>query len=390
MNILISGAGIAGLTLAYWLKKYGYNPTVIEKHPSLRNEGYMMDFFSSGFDVAEAMDIIGDIEAKDHNIKELIFLNAKSKRIGSFRRDQIKEVLYEKYASILRGELEDILHQKIKDNVEVRFGTSIKELEQSENEVNITYEDGKKESYDLVIGADGIHSNVRKLAFGPEEKFAHYLGYYVVAFVCPDTINVGNNFSTYTEVDRMVGAYATGKGDIATFFVFKSPHLGRPNEQQQKKIVKNAFKGCPSIVPQLLKDMESADELFFDEVTQIKMDSWSKGRVSMVGDANACVTLLAGQGASMAMTESYILAKELKKADGNYAEAFKNYEKVLKPIVESKQKDAEAFTSSFTPKSKLALFIYSIVVRFIHWPFVLKQILSGFDTSNIFDEKYPI
>lgn len=392
MKILISGAGISGLTLAYWLHKYGFKPTVIEIAPKLRNKGYMMDFFSSGYDVADAMGLASKLWEidKTHDFDELIFLKSNGERLGGMKREMVRGFIGGKYTSIMRGELEDIIYEKVKNTVPIRFGVSIKSLKQSKESVKVTFEDSKKESFDLVIGADGIHSKVRELVFGPIEKFRHFLGYTVAAFLFKNKKKMGMNLYMCSQVDRVVGYHPLDKDMAATFMVFKSKRLGLPSLEERKKILREEFKSEGGPFADLLESMEGADEIFFDEVSQIKMPHWSKGRVSLVGDAGACLTLLAGQGAGMGMTEAYVLATELKKAKGDHVQAFKGYEKALKKLVHQKQVEAENFIPSFVPPSRWKFLMANLATRFIHWPFIAKFVLSGNDLTSVFDEDYKM
>ena len=392
MKILISGAGISGLTLAYWLHKYGFKPTLIEIAPHLRNKGYMMDFFSSGYDVAEAMGLgpkLWEID-KTHDFDELIFLKSNGKRLGGMRRKMVRGFIAGKYTSIMRGELEDIIYEKVKNTVPIRFGTSIKSLKQTKQSVEVTFDEGKKESFDLVIGADGIHSRVRELVFGPIEKFRHFLGYTVAAFLFKDKKKMGMNLYMCNQVNRVVGYHPLDDGMAATFMVFKSKRLGLPSLAERKEMLRKEFKSEGGPFADLLESMEEADEIFFDEVSQIKMPHWSKGRVSLVGDAGACLTLLAGQGAGMGMAEAYVLATELKRAKGDHVQAFEGYEKALKKSVHQKQVEAENFIPSFVPPSRWKFLMANLATRFIHRPFVAKFILRGNDLTSVFDQAYTM
>ncbi len=395
MKILISGAGITGLTLAYWLKKFGHEPELIEIWPELRNQGYMMDFFGSGYDVGEAMGLLEALKKVDktHGFKDLIFANAKMRPHGSLTRKKMQKHLGGRYLSIMRGELEDLLYKQIKKDVPIQFSTSIKSIQELKKSAKVTFEDGRKESYDLVVGADGIHSKVRELVFGPEKRFKKFLGYHVAAFLFKDPFKLKNNLYTHTEVDRMVGVHPLGKnkkGMAASFMVWASKSSRFVSPEKRKDLIRKKFKGMEGYAPGLLEKLDETDQLFFDEVTQIEMPTWHKGRVVLAGDAGACLTLLAGQGATMGMTEAYVLANELRKEGGNYQAAFENYERVLMPVVEQKQKEARNFTSSFIPKNKRALFFYNLATRIMHWPMMLPFVFRGIDLESIFDSSYEL
>ncbi|MCB1080703.1 MAG: FAD-dependent monooxygenase, partial [Chlamydiia bacterium] len=199
-----------------------------------------------------------------------------------------------------------------------------------------------------------------------------------------------NNFYSYAEVDKLAGIYPISEKEMATFMVWKWPYKGIEPLGRPREVIREIFKDSESFVPDLLTNLDKAKSIYIDLVTQIKMKTWSKGRVTLVGDAGACLTLLAGQGATMAMAEAYILAHELKKTEGNYKQAFTEYENILRPVVEQKQKEAENFASSFVPQSKLVLWIYNVAVRFIHHPYVLKWVFKNLDTESIFTNDYKM
>jgi len=353
-NILISGAGIAGLTLAYWLQKRGFSPSIIEKRPDLNDRGYMIDFYGSGFDVADKMGLVDALQAKSnqYQMENVSFVDNQGKARAALSIGQFKDVMDHRYFPLMRGDLETVIYESVKNNVPVRFGTSIKTLQEQSNGVTAELTDGTSETYDLVIGADGIHSNVRKLLWGDESQFNHFLGFYVVCSVIENIFDQPVVCFGHFAPNTQTTVYSIGDNKLATFFAFRSELLNIHGREAQMDALTNVMENSGWVVPQLVESTKHADNFFFDAVAQIQLDQWHKGRISLVGDACQCLTLLAGQGASMGMAGAYTLAEELHNADGDHKIAFPIYQQKLKPEIERRQKDARGLAGSFVPKNK--------------------------------------
>jgi 2-polyprenyl-6-methoxyphenol hydroxylase-like FAD-dependent oxidoreductase len=356
-NILISGAGIAGLTLAYWLQKRGFSPTIIEKRPDLNDRGYMIDFYGSGFDVADKMGLVEALQEKSdqYKMENISFVDNQGKARATLSIEQFKQVMNHRYFPLMRGDLGSTLYDSVKDNIPVRFGTSIRVLQEQPNGITAELSDGTSETYDLVIGADGIHSNVRKLLWGSESLFNHFLGFYVVCGVIENIFDQPIVCFGHFEPNTQTTVYSIGDNKLATFFAFRSGLLNIHGREAQMNAFSNVMGNLGWVVPQLVESTNQAENFFFDAVTQIQLDQWYKGRVSLVGDACQCLTLLAGQGASMGMAGAYMLAEELHKADGDHKIAFPTYQQKLKPEIESRQKDARGLAGSFVPRNRFEI-----------------------------------
>lgn len=356
-KILISGAGISGLTLAYWLKKHGFSPTVIEKRPNLNNKGYMIDFYGSGFDVAEKMGLLDQLVEKSsqYPVKKLEFVDNKGKPRASLNIDKFRELLDHRYAPLLRGDLETVIYESMKEVVPVRFGASIANLTIHEDSVDVIFDNGQNETYDLVVGADGIHSNVRKLLWGDESQFNHFLGFYVSCSVIDNFLGRQDTFYGHFEPNMQATIFSFGKDQLTVFFAFRAEKRKIGGREEQIEMLAERLEHSGWIVPQLLDATKRSDDFFFDAVAQIQLDEWHKGRVALVGDACQCLTLLAGQGASMGMAGAYLLADELHKADGDHRIAFPAYQTKLKPEIEKRQKEARGLAGSFVPRNKFEI-----------------------------------
>jgi 2-polyprenyl-6-methoxyphenol hydroxylase-like FAD-dependent oxidoreductase len=383
MRILISGAGIAGLTLAHWLRRRGHETTLVEMAPQIRSEGYMIDFFGSGYDVAERMGLLSEVASKNFWISRLNFINAQGKTVSHLNFQKIYQALGGRYVSFMRSDLEQILYRAVKDKTSIRFGTTVWEVHQNPGEVEVHYNDGNSEVYDLVVGADGFHSNIRHLVFGELNKFEKYLGYYVAAFSLPNRFQLKNEFYNYQEPGRVVGVYPMPSGKLATLFVFASPDHGVLPPEKRAARLRSEFAQCGWIIPELLKDLDAHTAILFDKVSQIQMPKWSQDRVVLIGDACACLTLMAGQGASMAMAEAYVLAEELGRCKGNYTQAFTAYQTFLQPIIAQMQKKAAGFARTFVPKSPVEIFLKQWLMKIALIPPIDRLTVKAFGAQSI-------
>jgi 2-polyprenyl-6-methoxyphenol hydroxylase-like FAD-dependent oxidoreductase len=317
MSVLISGAGIAGPTLAYWLSVYGVKSTLIEQAPQLRTGGYAIDFSGLGFDIAERMGILPDLRRDGYNIKQLRLVNARGRRIGGFNVDFVREAAHGRYITIPRTDLAKNIYRKIEGRCETIFGDSIAGIQQDADGVDVTFMHASSRRVDVVIGADGLHSIVRELTFGEENRFEKFLGYSVAAFEVsgyrPRDEDIYINYST---PGKQVGRLSLRNDRTLFLFVFADERgalIDSDDTESQRDALRAQFGNLGWECPQILAAMESCPELYFDRVSQIRMDTWSKGRVALIGDATFCPSLLAGQGSALAMIAAYVLAGELSR-----------------------------------------------------------------------------
>lgn len=385
-NILISGAGIAGLTLAYWLKKFGFHPTVVEVSPKLREGGYAIDFWGAGYDVAERMGIIPDLEKADLNISELAYVDENNRRKGGLNYPKIKKLMHGRAFTFLRSDLSKVIYNHLDKDIEIIFGDSIEKIEQHPDQVSVSFRSGTTRAFDLVVGADGLHSAVRRLVFGAEAQFEKYYGYYTASFTIDGHLNRDRAFLMYSIPGKQAALYSMGGDKTATFFIFTSPgrlSYGHHDIEKQKAILRDEFEDAGWKCRELLSRMDAADDFYFDSVSQIKMESWSEGRVALVGDACYCPSLLSGQGSTLAMIGAYILAGELKNANGEYRPAFEQYEKIFKPFAADKQEVAQSFAKSLVPKSGFGIWIRNFITGLMTLPFVSKLLIRQFSDRKL-------
>ena len=343
-NILISGASAAGPSLAFWLHHYGFNPTVIERAPALRAGGYAIDLRGAAVHVAERMGILAEARKASTDLREILFVDSNNETLATMDANFGAGPGEAGDVELLRDDLAQILYAATKDSIDYIFGDSITSLSPHEQGVEVTFERSAPRTFDLVIGADGSHSNVRALSFGDEAQFSHYLGQHVAIFTIPNYLNLDRLWVMHY-VPKKMGAimqYGSRKHTRA-LLLFSSPKLEYDHRdvEQQKNIVRRMFaEETGWQFPRLLKEMRDAPDFYFDDVSQIRMDRWSKGRVTLVGDAACGPTLITGQGTSMAIVGAYVLAGELASAGGDYTTAFARYDQICRSYMEQNQQIA--------------------------------------------------
>jgi 2-polyprenyl-6-methoxyphenol hydroxylase-like FAD-dependent oxidoreductase len=349
-DVLISGASIAGPALAYWLVRYGFNPTVVERAPALREGGFAVDFRGGAhMSVLGRMGILEEVRRMQTNMGEQIVVGETGKRLASLPSHFMSGEV-----EIGRGDLSRILYERSKDTTEYNFGDSIASITEGDDGVDVTFERGAPRTFDLVVGADGLHSNVRGLAFGEESGFVRHLGYYVAGFDTPNYLGLDHTGLLYNVPGRLADVSSSRDGDVASAgFVFASDPLDydRRDIEQQKRIVAGVYAGVGWEVPRLIEAMWDAPDLYFDSMSRIRMDRYSKGRVVLVGDAGYGATL-GGMGTGMAVVGAYVLAGELAAAGGDHRAAFARYEEEIRDYAEGCQQLAEGAGPFLAPATE--------------------------------------
>ncbi|MEV5726275.1 FAD-dependent monooxygenase [Streptomyces pharetrae] len=335
-NILISGASIAGPALAYWLGRHGFQPTVVELAPALRQGGQAVDFRGeTHLTVLERMDLLPELRRIQTGGTPMRFVD---------ERDRTRLDLPAEFAGgeieVLRGDLARVLHEHSAPYTEYIFSDSIASLTETSSGVRADFHSGISRDFDLVIGADGLHSNVRRLTFGPEEDYVSHLGYYAATWQLPNDLGIGKGSVGYNVPGRLasVGTDHRDPARAGAFFVFAAPELSydRHDLEQQKRLIAGAFSGLGWEVPRLLESLHQAPDLYFDSISRADVNTWHTGRVCLVGDA-ACGATIGGMGTGTAMVAAYVLAGELARAQGDHRTAFTRYESRLRTYAEGCQ-----------------------------------------------------
>jgi len=384
MRVIIVGAGIAGLTLALALRERGHEPIVLERSPRLRDEGYMIDFFGPGYDAAERLGLISELERIHYPIARLAYLDEDGREGFSLTYPALRHRLFDdRHFNFMRGALERVLHDRVAGTVDIRFGTTISSYDGERVRVRAFLSDGTVLEGDALVGADGIHSRVRSLAFGPEERFWRPLGYRSAAYVLDHRLPVlaEDTFATLTVPGRQVAVYPVRGGRTATFFAHRVPPDWSAAQSPREELAA-IYGRLGWVVPALLEAIPDPPALYLDDVAQVELPSWSAGRVVLIGDACQAVSLLAGQGASMAMAGALALSEELD-ATTDVREAAERYEHRVRPPIERKQAAGRNIAAWFLPEDRLHLAIRDLALRVSVWPVLSAVVRNRLDATDL-------
>lgn len=340
-EVLISGASISGPALAYWLHRSGWAVTVVERAGALRGGGHPIDLRGSAIEVVRRMGILPRLRDAHIDSRRCTFLDADGGAVASVRPSAVAGGAEGQDLEVRRGDLAAILHALVRDDVEFLFGDSIGTLDESGRGVDVTFRSGRRRTFDLVIGADGMHSSTRESVFGPEEQFHRYLGHCFALFTMPNVLGLSREVLMWNTPGKAAALYAVGDDDdeVHAFLTFhrpKPPSGVLQDPGAQRDLVAEVFAGAGWEVPGMVGAMRVADDVFFDTAGQIRMPRWSSGRVALVGDAAYAPSFLTGQGSSVALAGAYGLAAALA-ANRDHTAAFAAYERDIREFVTMNQ-----------------------------------------------------
>jgi len=358
-SVLISGASIAGPALAYWLDRYGFDVTVVERSDTIRSGGYPIDIRGTAIDVVERMGVLSQLRSAHIDTGKLTFVDAGGNPIATIAPEELAGGVTTRHIELPRGELTSILYGLTRDRqIRYRFNDSIEALYDDGAGVDVRFRSGVAQRFDIVIGADGMHSNTRALVFGPEAPFNRYLGFCFNLFSVPAVAVLTREAVVYAEPGRVAGVYAVGDSHtlqaFLNFAADEPPFHSNTDADKQRQRTAEIFSHGGPIFRRFVEAMQRADDLFFDTVSQIHMPRWSSGRVALVGDAAHAPSFLSGQGSSLALVGAYVLAGELA-SHPDHADAFASYERITRPFMEANQALAKPGGSLLMPRTQAEL-----------------------------------
>ncbi len=368
MKVAICGAGITGLALAHRLATLDVEVVVLERAAGPREQGYMIDFFGPGFDAVEEMGLLPQVEESAYRVDEATLLDEHGRRRAAIDYVQFAKSVRGRLCSIMRPDLERVLRSGLPSTVDVRFGAGVTGVEDLGDRVRVTLADGEILEADLLVGADGIHSTVRRLVFGEESRFLRHLGFHTAAFVFEDEdirARVGERFCLTDTIGMQMGFYGLRDGKLAAFAVHRTTDPALPADA--RAALRATYGSLGWVVPKALELCPPPGEVYYDQVAQIEMPSWSRGRVVLVGDSCYAVSLLAGQGASLGIAGAFVLAEQLTRAP-SIETALAEYERLVRPVVTEKQQVARRGARWFLPANRFLLLARRALLRVARLP----------------------
>jgi 2-polyprenyl-6-methoxyphenol hydroxylase-like FAD-dependent oxidoreductase len=366
-SVLISGAGVAGPVLAYWLARSGFEPTVVERSQGLRSSGNPVDVRGPALPVAEAMGLIPRLREAATQTTAMSVLGTDGHEITRVGMGGTRSAAGNAEVELPRGDLASILYEAARDDAEFLFDDTILALDQDAEGVDVTFDRAAPRRFDLVVGADGLHSATRRIAFGPERDFVRHMGVYVATMPLGVPVGDSRHVLMYNTPGRLISIHPS-RGDALVAFIFRGAEVADfdyRDTAQHKRIVAAAYAGGGWRTPELLDRLEATDDVYFDSVSQVRLPRWADGRIALLGDAASCVSLF-GDGSSMAMAGAHTLAVALAADPTDHGRALQAYETQHRPLVEGKQRGMSRAAGLLIPKTRLGIGVRNVVARL--WP----------------------
>lgn len=363
---IIVGGGIAGLATALRLHQIGWQAIVIERAPARRAGGYAVTFSGIGYDAAERMGVLPALAQRHITPDKMVYVKPNGETRFAVPGPTVRALLGQRALNILRGDIEDVLHTTIRHTVEVRFDTTVTAVAQDANGVDVTLSDGTVERADLLIGADGLHSTTRRLVFGPEERFRLDLNHMTGVFMLdrpPSCVEEGTT-ATLTDTGRTLAIISLGQDRSAAFFGYRTNHPMAELTEGAATVLPRVYGDMGWAAPEVLAQLPNAESVYFDTISQMVVERWSRGRVVLLGDAAWCVTLFAGFGSSLAVAGADLLGTALDRHPGDIPAALGAWESQLRPEAEKKQKLGRRVKGLYAPSDSFRLGLRDLPLRF--------------------------
>jgi 2-polyprenyl-6-methoxyphenol hydroxylase-like FAD-dependent oxidoreductase len=365
LNVLISGAGIAGMTLAYWLARHGLAVTVVELAAGQRSSGSPIDVRGQAGDIADRMGIMARVRDAATEVAGMRFIDARGKVAARVDTMALQRAGGRQDVEIARGDLAAILQEASRDSAEMLFNDEIRSLSQDPGGVDVTFESALPRRFDLVVGADGLHSGVRRQVFGREQQFVRHAGLYVATLPLSCSFDAIDRDITMFNAPRRSATIHPGRSRALAAFIFwrdALPNFDHRDVEQHRRVVADTYRGDGWHVRALLGEMQATDDLYFDSVSRVEIATWAHGRVVLVGDAASCVSLL-GDGSSLAMIGAHTLAEALARYNREHAMAFREYEAQHRRLVDSKQRLMRLGATLLVPRSTSGIAMRNTALR---------------------------
>ena len=360
---------------------------LLDKMPRLRSDGYMIDFFGPGYRAAELMGLLPRLQALHYPVAHMVFLSRDGAPRFTMPYAQLQALANGRAFNFMRGELERTLSEELAGRVPIRFSTEVVSIREDGGSVQVLLSDGTMHSCDLLVGADGVHSKVRRLGFRPEQSSLRYLGCHAAACIIerPSGLSeLDDTFFTIALPGRQAVVHPIRGGQVALFFAHADPSSIYENVQFAiRNKLAQLYGDLGWHFPELLRRQREAAYIYYDSVSQVSMEAWTRGRIALLGDACWCVSLLAGQGASLAMAGAYALAEELGR-EKDVPAALSRYEQRLRPLVERKQKEGRDFAGWYVPRSALKCAVRDLALRMMSFKPALQLLAYQLAGSEVF------
>ncbi|WP_406640240.1 FAD-dependent monooxygenase [Amycolatopsis sp. WGS_07] len=356
-SVLISGSSVAGPVLAYWLTRHGFSVTVVERSPAPRKTGgHAVDLYRPAVDISEKMGVLPRIEQRATGTTRMTVYREGARRPVRVDLAKIFSATSDRHVEIMRDDLSEIYYDAVRDDAEYIFGDSITAISP---DGEVQFEKAAPRRFDLVIGADGLHSNVRRLVFGDESRFSTFIGAYLGVLTLPNTTALDAELRIHVGIGRTAGIYgARHLNEARALFLFRSDReldYHHRDVPRQKELLSTAFAGLHPDVDRWLDELDRTPAFYFDSITQLRMNTWSHGRVTLVGDAGYCPGPAVGGSTTLAIVGAYVLAGELARADGDHSRAFPAYERAMADHVRGSRESALSAAKTLIPTSRLGV-----------------------------------